>query len=25
MKTWPRHPVIFEVNTWAWLHEMNAL
>jgi hypothetical protein len=24
MKTWPRHPVIFEVNTWAWLHDLSG-
>ncbi len=24
MKTWPRHPVIFEVNTWAWLKDLSG-
>jgi hypothetical protein len=24
MKTWPRHPVIFEVNTWAWLNDLSG-
>jgi glycosidase len=23
MKTWPRHPVIYEINTWVWLHELS--
>ena len=22
MKTWPKHPVIYEVNTWVWLREL---
>ena len=22
MKTWPRHPVIYEINTWVWLSEL---
>ncbi len=22
MKKWPRHPVIYEINTWIWLQEM---
>ena len=22
MKTWPRHPVIYEINTWVWLREL---
>jgi hypothetical protein len=22
MRTWPRHPVIYEVNTWAWLTDL---
>ena len=22
MKTWPRHPVIYEINTWAWLTDL---
>jgi glycosidase len=24
MKTWPRHPVIFEVNTWVWLTDLSG-
>jgi Alpha amylase, catalytic domain len=23
MRTWPRHPVIHEVNTWAWLGDLS--
>ncbi len=23
MKTWPRHPVIYEINTWVWLSELS--
>ena len=23
MTTWPRHPVIYEVNTWAWLADLS--
>jgi hypothetical protein len=23
MKTWPKHPVIYEVNTWVWLCELS--
>jgi len=23
MKTWPRHPVIYEINTWVWLTEVS--
>jgi hypothetical protein len=23
MKTWPKHPVIYEVNTWVWLGELS--
>ena len=23
MSTWPRHPVIFEINTWVWLGEIS--
>ena len=23
MKTWSKHPVIFEINTWAWLGEVS--
>ena len=22
MKAWPLHPVIYEINTWVWLHEL---
>jgi hypothetical protein len=22
VKTWPRHPVIYEINTWVWLREL---
>ena len=22
MKTWPKHPVIYEINTWVWLGEL---
>jgi hypothetical protein len=22
MKTWPRHPLIYEINTWVWLGEL---
>ncbi len=22
MKPWPRHPVIYEINTWVWLGEL---
>ncbi|MGO9107993.1 MAG: alpha-amylase family glycosyl hydrolase [Thermoguttaceae bacterium] len=22
MKTWPKHPVIYEINTWVWLREL---
>jgi len=22
METWPRHPVIYEVNTWVWLNDL---
>src|SRR6476646_6276946 len=22
METWPSHPVIYEVNTWAWLNDL---
>ncbi len=21
---WPRHPIVYEVNTWVWLHELGA-
>ncbi|MBP1776599.1 MAG: hypothetical protein H6Q86_2609, partial [candidate division NC10 bacterium] len=20
--TWPKRPVIYEINTWVWLHEL---
>lgn len=23
MKTWPKHPVIYEINTWVWLRELS--
>ena len=23
MRTWPRHPVIYEINTWVWLGELS--
>ena len=23
MKTWPKHPVIYEINTWVWLDELS--
>ncbi|HUJ18011.1 MAG TPA: alpha-amylase family glycosyl hydrolase [Nitrospirota bacterium] len=23
MRTWPRHPVIYEINTWVWLRELS--
>ena len=23
MKTWPKHPVIYEINTWVWLCELS--
>ena len=23
MKTWPLHPVIYEINTWVWLNELS--
>jgi len=23
MKSWPRHPVIYEINTWAWLTDLS--
>ena len=23
MKTWPLHPVIYEINTWVWLRELS--
>ena len=23
MSTWPRYPVIYEINTWVWLHELS--
>jgi hypothetical protein len=22
MKSWPKHPVIYEINTWVWLGEL---
>ncbi len=23
MRTWPKHPLIYEINTWVWLHELS--
>lgn len=23
MKPWPKHPVIYEINTWVWLYELS--
>lgn len=23
MKEWPKYPIIYEINTWAWLHELS--
>ncbi|MGC2765699.1 MAG: hypothetical protein WB607_09350 [Candidatus Acidiferrum sp.] len=23
MKPWPKHPVIYEINTWVWLSELS--
>jgi hypothetical protein len=23
MRTWPKHPVIYEINTWVWLYELS--
>jgi len=23
MKSWPRHPLIYEINTWVWLNELS--
>jgi hypothetical protein len=23
MKTWSKHPVIYEINTWVWLGELS--
>lgn len=23
MKPWPKYPVIYEINTWVWLHELS--
>jgi len=23
MKTWPKYPVIYEINTWVWLQELS--
>jgi hypothetical protein len=23
MRSWPRRPLIYEINTWAWLHELS--
>jgi glycosidase len=24
MKPWPKNPLIYEINTWAWLHELSV-
>jgi len=24
MSTWPRYPIIYEINTWVWLAELSA-
>lgn len=24
MMSWPKHPVIYEINTWVWLHEFSV-
>ena len=23
MNPWPKHPVIYEINAWTWLHELS--
>ena len=23
MNPWPKHPVIYEINTWVWLEELS--
>ena len=23
MNPWPKHPVIYEINTWVWLQELS--
>jgi hypothetical protein len=23
MTSWPRHPIIYEINTWVWLHDLS--
>ena len=23
MKTWPLHPIIYEINTWVWLGDLS--
>jgi hypothetical protein len=23
MLAWPKHPIIYEINTWVWLHELS--
>jgi hypothetical protein len=23
MRTWPKHPVIYEINTWVWLGDLS--
>jgi hypothetical protein len=24
MRPWPKHPVVYEINTWVWLHERSG-
>ena len=24
MPSWPKHPVVYEINTWVWLHELSV-
>ncbi|MDF2460519.1 MAG: Alpha amylase, catalytic region [Nitrospira sp.] len=23
MAQWPRHPIVYEINTWVWLYELS--
>ena len=23
MKAWPKHPMIYEINTWVWLEDLS--
>jgi hypothetical protein len=23
MAPWPKHPLLYEINTWVWLHELS--